>query len=108
MIPTVYMSRKGGEQIIFIVNIGHEEVQTSKGHTLVYLISVQYDNLSDVRENQESIIANISYATSETKVDMLLAIPTTSKMIFPGDHTSVREVLFQDAKIFVETQEKLV
>ena len=72
------------------------------------LTPAQYDNFSDVEEqNQESEIGNISAAPSETRAELLPAIPSDSKMISPGNHTPVRKVLLQDAKIFEETQEKL-
>ena len=46
-------------------------------------------------------------APSETKDEILPAIPPDYKMIFPCDHIPVRKVLLKDAKISVETQEKL-
>ena len=50
--------------LLFIVNVGHEEVKINKGCTLTDLIPAQYDNLSDAGENhQEGIIANICAAT---------------------------------------------
>ena len=72
--------------LFFMVNVGHEEVKIIKGHTLAYLTLDQYDNLSygEVK-NQESVIANISAATTETIFEMLLAIPSNSKMVFPAD-----------------------
>ena len=39
--------------LLFILNVGHEEVKIIKGHTLAYFILAQYDNLSDARENQK-------------------------------------------------------
>ena len=54
---------------------------------------------SNVEEtNQESEIANISVAPSETKDEILPAIPTDGKMIFPGDHMSLSKILLKDAK----------
>ena len=46
-------------------------------------------------------------ATSETKVEILPAIPARGKTIFPGDHTPLRKVLLQDAKVSADMQEKL-
>ena len=80
--------------LLFIVNLGHEEVKIIKGHTLAYLAPAE-------ETNKESETTNISAAPSETKVELLPAIPSNSKMIFPDDHTPVRKVLLQDAKILV-------
>ena len=60
-----------------------------------------------IKRNQESEITNISVALSETKDLILPAIPSNSKLIFPFDRTPLTKVLFKDAKIFVEIQEKL-
>ena len=92
MIPTVclFPEKEVNKMLLFIINVGHEEVKIIKGCILIYLILAQYDNCSDARENQENIIANISTATSETKVEILPAITTNSKIIFPGDHTCLR------------------
>ena len=68
---------------------------------------VQYKNFSDVKDtNQASKIANIFAEPLETKVEILLAFPSNSKMIFSDEHTPVRKVLLQDEKISVEMQEK--
>ena len=92
--------------LLFIVHLGHEEAEIIKGCTWAYLTLAQYDNFSDVEEaNQESKIGNLSDASSETKGEILLVIPSNSKMIFPDDHISVRKVLLQDAKISVEMQD---
>ena len=75
---------------------------------MTYLTPAQCDHLSDAEEeNQESEIANISTTISERKAEILPAKPIGRKMLFPGDDTPVRKVLLQDAKISVETQEKL-
>ena len=87
------------EVLLFIVNLGHEEGKIIKGNTFAYYIPAQFDNFSDVEEtNQESVIANISAPTLETKVEILPATPSNSKMIFSDDHTPVRTVLLQDVK----------
>ena len=93
--------------LLFVVNLGHDEVKIIKGHTLAYLTPIQYDNFSEVEEiNQESKIADISAAHVGTKAEIFPANPSDSKMIFPGDDTPIRKVLLQDAIILVETQEK--
>ena len=70
-------------------------------------IFAQYVNFSGVEnKNQESEIANISAATSETKIKILPVSPSNSNTIFPGHHSPVRKVLLQDAKISIEMQEK--
>ena len=99
MAPTVYIfpEKELNKMVLFIVNVGHEEVKIIKGHSLPYFTLSQYDNLTDARENQESVIVNILVATSETKIEILPAIPENSKMIFPHDHTPLRKVLLQDA-----------
>ena len=57
--------------IFFLISLRHEEVKIIEGCTLAYLTPAQYDNFSDVVEtNQESEIAKISTATSETKVEI--------------------------------------
>ena len=68
--------------LLFIINVGHEELQIIKGHTLVYLTPTQYGYLSDTRENQESVIANISAVLSETKVELLPAILASTQKSF--------------------------
>ena len=89
--------------LLFIVNVGHEDIKIIKGHTLAYLTPAQCDNLSDAEENnQQSKIAHISAVTSETKAEMLPAIPVSSKMIFAGDHTPVSKY----AKISIEKYQK--
>ena len=85
--------------LLFMVNVGDDEGKIIQGCTLVYLTPAQYDNFSDVEEkNQESEIANISAATSGTKAEILPAIPSNSKMIFPGEHTTVRKSCFKVQK----------
>ena len=88
----MYISRQSGDgMLLFIVNLGHDEVKIIKCHTLAYFTSAQYDNYSDVKEtNQESEIVNISATPSETKAEIFPVIPSDSKIIFPGDHTTVR------------------
>ena len=63
--------------------------------------------LLDVETNQEGETANISAVAPDAKAEIVLAILSDSKMIFLGDHTPVRQVLLQDAKILVEIQGKL-
>ena len=41
------------------------------------------------------------------KVEILVAIAMSSKMIFLGDHTPLMKVLLQDRKILADMQEKL-
>ena len=65
----------------FIINIGHEEVKIIKSCTLAYLSPAQNDNISDAENNQENVIANISAATSETKIEILPAIPASYKKL---------------------------
>ena len=94
--------------LLSVVHLGSEEVKIIKGHTFAYLNPAQYDNFSSVEgTNQERKIANISAVPSETKGEIFPAIPSNSKMIFPGEHTPVRKVLLQDLKILLEMQEKL-
>ena len=73
------------------------KVKIIKGCTLAYLTTAHADSKET---NQESKIMHISAATSEAKVEILPAI--SFQVITP-----VRKVLLQDAKILVETQEKL-
>ena len=48
------------KMLLFVVNVGHEEVKIIKDHTLAYLTPAKCNNLSETRENhQESVIANI-------------------------------------------------
>ena len=44
---------------------------------------------------------------SETEIEMLPALTIGSKMIFPNDHTLIKNFIPQDAKISKITQEKL-
>ena len=75
---------------------------------LAYFTPGQYDSLFKTeKNNHKNVIANISATTLETNVDILPVIQTNSEMIFPGDHTPIREVVLQDAKIVEDTQEKL-
>ena len=86
--------------LLFIVSLGHDEVNFSKGHTLAYLTPAKYDKFSDVQENNKvGEIANVCVTTSETNTEILPAIPSVSKMIFPGDPPPVRKVLLQGANI---------
>ena len=57
--------------------------------------------------NQSGEIANISVLTSETNSAILLALSSTSKMIFLGDYMPVKKVLLQDTKISADMQEQL-
>ena len=107
-IPTVgiFPKKETNEMVLFKVNLGNEEVKVIKCCTLAYLIHAQYDNFSDVEESsQEREIGNISAETSKTKAEVLPTVPTSSKIIFPGDHTHIRIGLLQDAKISEETPE---
>ena len=68
IIPTVciYPQKRGevNKMLLFVVNVGHEEVKIIKGHTLAFLSLAQYDSLPDTEENnEESEIANISTVT---------------------------------------------
>ena len=49
---------------------------------------------------------NTSVTKSETTSEMLPAIPSASKMTFPGDHIPIRKVLLLDAKILADMQEQ--
>ena len=85
--------------LLFIVNVGNEEVNAIKDCPLAYLTLGQYDNLSEARENdQESVIPNILTAVSETNVEILPAISSSSEMIFPGDLTPLRKCYFKIQK----------
>ena len=85
--------------LLCIVNLGHENVKIIGGCTLAYLTHAKFDSFLDVEDtNQESKIGNIPAATLETKVEMLPAIPSNRKMIFPGYHTPDRKSLLQDTK----------
>ena len=109
LIVCIFPENEVNRMLLFVVSLDHcEEVKIIKGHILAYLTPAQYENFSDVEEtNQGCEIACISVATFGTKVEILQGIPLNNKIIFPGDHTSDRKVLFQDVKISVETQEKL-
>ena len=94
--------------LLFIINLGHDEVKISKGCTLAYMSPDKYDNHLDVQENnQAGEIANISITTSKTNAEILPAFPSASKMIFPCDLTPVRKVLLQDVETSADAQEKL-
>ena len=94
--------------LLFIINVNHKEMKIIEAPTMAYLTSTQHDNLSETGENnKESVIVNVYAAASEPNVEMLPLIPTTSKMIFPGDHIPLRKVLLQDMKISADRQEKL-
>ena len=72
------------------------------------MIPVQYEPYSANDENSsEKVIHSISSTVSDTGVEMLLAIPVGSKMIFPGDHTLIQIGVIQNVKILKGTQEKL-
>ena len=61
--------------------------------------TAQYDNLSESEELvQERKRANISASTSESKVKILPAIPSDSKIMFPGDHTPIGKYSFKTQK----------
>ena len=95
IIPTVciFPEEEVNRMLLFILNLGHNEVKFIEGYTLAYLIPSQYENFSDTEEtNQEGEIANISATISDTKASILLAIPSDGKMIFPCNHTPVRKV----------------
>ena len=59
------------------------------------------------RCSSESAIVNILVTTSEVDVELLPAIPASSKMIFPGDHIPLSKVVLQNAKMLADTQVKL-
>ena len=76
--------------LLSIVNLGYDR-ETTEACTLYYLTPVQYDNFSDTEETkQESEISKIFVESSETKLEILPAIPSDSKIIFPGNSTYVR------------------
>ena len=96
----IFPEKVVNKMLLFIVNLGHEEVKIIKDCTLAYLIPAKYDNYSDIEEtNQRSEIVNISAETSGTKVVILPVILSNSNMIYLGDHMPVRKVLLQAAKI---------
>ena len=104
-----FTRKKTNKMLLFKVNLACEEVKRIKGHTLAYLIPAQYDNLSDgEKRNQESQIANISAATSETKVKILQAISSNSKMIILGDHTPIKKSYFKMQKYHQKCKRNLV
>ena len=107
LIQTMYiLPDKKLNTLLLIVNLGHNEVEISKGHTLAYLTPAKYENLSDAEENnQAGEIANISATASEINAEILTAIPQLERSFYPGDYTPVRKVLLQDAKISADTQD---
>ena len=86
------------KMLLFIMNVGHEQVKIIKCCTVVYLTLAPNDNFSKPTDsNQESVIANILAALDSTY----------SKMSFPCHHATLRKVLLQDAKILTGIQEKV-
>ena len=107
MLPTVciFPVNRVNKLLLFIVNVGQEEVTITKCCTLTYLTPAQYDNHSEtMKNNQGSLIANILVATSEIQGETLPSILTSSKMISPGDHTPLSKLVLQDTKISADTQ----
>ena len=103
---SLYNPRKDTKQV-FVVNVGYEDVKISKGHILIYLTSAKYDSLSKTGANKnERSIINISATTSETDVQILLAISASNKMIFSSDHTLSGNNT-PNTKISANTQTKL-
>ena len=94
LIPTMCIlpDKKLNTLLLFIVNLAHDEVKISKGHALTYLTPVQYENLSDVQENnQAGKITNISVTTSETNLNYCQLSPPLLKLFFQViTHLSVK------------------
>ena len=93
--------------LLFIVNLGHDEVKISKHHTLAYFTPAKYDNLSDDQENnQAGKLSNISITTSETNAEKLPPIPSASKMIFQVITHLSGKCYFKMKKTSADTKEK--
>ena len=66
---------------------------------MVYLTPAQCESYSETGKIcSERVIDNIPPTVLGTDVEILVAIPASSKMIFSGDNTPLRKVVLQDAE----------
>ena len=55
----MFPEKEVNRMLRLVVNIGHDEVQIIKGHTMAYLTPAQYEKFSDVEEKNERAILQI-------------------------------------------------
>ena len=84
------------------------KIQKSAKLHLSMFTPAQYKNSSEAEKaTSERVITNMSAKMSGTDVEILPAIPASSKMIFLVYHTLVRKVVLQSTKVLEDTHKKL-